>query len=408
MKQLSATIFRVLQDTSELTVDELLAHMSEFWRASVREQLTILWKDGKLYASEVEQTPSGYTPTHTARWSATKLDGYYGFKERTGLFRITSKDTQAVTLKLEATLSLENPLYTLAVSPDGNDFVVGDRAGSITIGSIQAGSFKKTVSAHKERIWALSYTPDGSAFASGSQDGRIILWSADGRLINVVGEVDEWVTSLDFSPDGMYILSGHRVPKSVGGPAVLRRWSVERPQKNEPNTIYTPNRRGNIYCAAYLPNGEGILLGGSDSTVRYYSFHDRQITVSDKHSGTVFCLRTHPTLPRVATGGQYGTIKIWDFDDNSIVQSIEAHTSRVTSLTISPDGKLLASAGKDSRIAVWRWEDGTLVADMLAHSGWVRAVSFGQNRETLISGGSDGLCKIWRLAGYPEQEPITD
>lgn len=400
MDELTVAILKVLKNTSELDEVALLKETLPFWRESVYKRLTTLWKNGKVYVSEVEHTEDGYQPIRWARWSLERRDGYYQYRERTGLVRIGPEDTSPVELLLEATLNPQNPIYSVAASPNGDHFVVGDGAGKITIGSLRLGTVTRTIQAHEERVWAVDYSPDGSVFVSGSEDGRIILWNADGDQIGVVGEVDEWVTSLSFSPEGDHILSGHRVQGSREEAAVVRCWSVKELGKAQSLVTYMPHEKGNVYSVSFLPSGRGIVSSGSDSTVRYYSFDKQQTVVSDKHSGTVFCLAVHPTSDVVITGGQYGTIKLWDSVNDLVLHSIEAHTSRVTALTLSPDGQLLASGGKDSRIAIWKIPEGTLLADTTAHVGWVRGLTFTASSNTLISGGSDGLCKIWRLVGY--------
>jgi WD40 repeat protein len=154
----------------------------------------------------------------------------------------------------------------------------------------------------------------------------------------------------------------------------------------------------NVYCVAILLGGKEIISGDSNSTLIHYSLKEDRVLMTDKQAGTVFCVAVNPKEDFAVSGGQYGVIKIFDLSAHNVIRSIDAHTSRISSLSISASGNMIASGGKDSKIALWDFSSGKQIANVIGHSGWIRGLAFSNNDIHLLSGGSEGDLKIWRIS----------
>lgn len=389
-------LLKVLEGSSKggLDLTSLMRALSPYWEEAVFGSLIDLWKEGRIFASKVDRQAVEYRPTRQSKWSLSRAEGYFGYHPASGLYQIRSSESPETKLQLLATFRIGSPINSIAVAPDEDQFLLGLYSGEIAFGSIRAGTIYKRFKAHDMRIWSLDFSPDGKNFVSGSQDGRIIIWEVGSENHEILAEVDDWVTSVCYSPMGDRVLSGHKLADPENPP--VRIWNIGSKKSEE---SFFHHQKGNVYTVGFLPDGRGFVSGGSDNNVAYWSFEKQDLIFqSNKHTGTVTCLSVNPQRNIVVSGAWTGTLKFWDLDSGEVLRTVEAHNSRVTSIAHSGSGELLVSGGRDSLIAVWRILEGALLTSSAAHDGWVRAVAFAARDQVVISGGSEGSCKIWKLS----------
>ncbi|KFY32518.1 hypothetical protein V493_00119, partial [Pseudogymnoascus sp. VKM F-4281 (FW-2241)] len=78
------------------------------------------------------------------------------------------------------------------------------------------------------------------------------------------------------------------------------------------------------------------------------------------------------------------TVKVWDADSGEVLQTLEGHSSLVSSVAFSHDSKLLASASNDSTVRVWDAATGTL-QQTLEFKGHISTLSFDISGSILIT-----------------------
>jgi WD40 repeat protein len=90
-----------------------------------------------------------------------------------------------------------------------------------------------------------------------------------------------------------------------------------------------------------------------------------------------------------------GSINLWKNDD-TLVKTLEGHSSFVNSVAFSPDGKYIVSGSNDRTIKLWK-NDGTLVKTLEGHSSFVNSVAFSPDGKYIVSGSSDSTIKLWKM-----------
>lgn len=99
----------------------------------------------------------------------------------------------------------ENALSKVCISLDASKVLSADRGGLIKLWDADTGECLSTIEAHRANISGLYFMFDGKFAVSGSWDKTVRIWNlADGTCMKTF-EFDDWVTSVDMTPDGRYL-----------------------------------------------------------------------------------------------------------------------------------------------------------------------------------------------------------
>ena len=101
----------------------------------------------------------------------------------------------------------ESVITKVCISLDATKILSADRGGVIKLWDLKSGECLRTIQAHSQSISGLHLTVDGKFAVSGSWDKTVKLWNlADGSCLKTFAH-DDWVTSVDMTPDGRYLVS---------------------------------------------------------------------------------------------------------------------------------------------------------------------------------------------------------
>jgi WD40 repeat protein len=100
----------------------------------------------------------------------------------------------------------------------------------------------------------------------------------------------------------------------------------------------------------------------------------------------------------LASGSNNGTISIWDVGSGERLQTLEGHSSQVSSVTFSHDSTWLASASHDDTIKIWDTGSIPFLKVTKDHSRMVNSVTFSHDLTQLASASSDKTVKIWDVS----------
>ena len=205
---------------------------------------------------------------------------------------------------------------------------------------------------HSGVISSVKFSPDDKYILSGSHDGTIKLWDVPTRreIRTLLGH--SAVTSVAFSPDGRYALSGGW-DYSNGQDFSLKLWDLN-----------------------------------SGKQIRKYSGHTQYVT------SVVFS----PDGQSILSGSRDKTLILWNTSKGKIVRILTGHTGDITSIAFSYDGKYILSGSSDKTIKLWSSKTGKLLQTIAGHSRYVSTVAFSPNGKYIASGSGDKTLKIWNIS----------
>src|SRR5262249_46842355 len=156
--------------------------------------------------------------------------------------------------------------------------------------------------------------------------------------------------------------------------------------------------RPQVFAMAFSPTGRWIAAAGTKGQVDFIRVRDQRI-VNKRHisSGkTIFALAYLPNKSEdLIVGDASGGLRLWSVMSGHERYVPNAHSSKILSVTVSPDGKLVASGGTDRSVTLWTNTLTKLSRIERAHLRYVTALRFTPDGHYLASAGADSLVRLW-------------
>jgi WD40 repeat protein len=248
------------------------------------------------------------------------------------------------------------PVNDLAWSPDGSRLAVAGSAGLWLYDAAAPEAEPLLLEGHPDRVTAVDFSPDGLLIVSGAADGRLRLWDATaGALLWTATADEDEVHQAAFAPDGLTIASSG----SEGGAAL---WDVAT------GTLIRMVGPGRLY-------------------------DDRSVAWADE-----------TLLVAVDTDETFTT---WDVTTGEAVQEVQIPGGSV-SIAVSPDGKTAAISTLLERIVLLDVASGQIQGTLTGLGTWVSQLAFDADGKTLIAGTVGGTISLWDLTTQERRAIIAE
>ena len=342
---------------------------------------------------------------------------------------------------LMRTLDTAGPAFTLALTDDGEQVLVGMSDGSIAVWDMGTGTLLRTLSAPDGPPADIAAPPggSGSAFAL-APDGTVVLggsrglarWDPrSGAPPRPLATIPEGVAALAVSGNGWRVLvgskqgglslwdlagggpvsrlKGHRLgvtAVAVSGDGKLglsgsydksvKLWDLY--DGSLIDTLY-PTHDGVVYAVAMTADGATALSGAGDRLIRVWDLGTgvcRAVLAGHRHR--VYALALSRDGKRALSGSHDRTVRLWDVDSGELRHTFEGHADAVYAVAFTPDERFALSASLDRTVRIWQLDAGETRASTQQHDGWIHAAAAGPDGRLAVTAGQDRVLRVWDAA----------
>jgi hypothetical protein len=172
-----------------------------------------------------------------------------------------------------------------------------------------------------------------------------------------------------------------------------------------------PFPEGNPFSLEFTPDGRYLIVGGgvqgkSGVTVTFDITTGSRLLSVAKEFDSILAADIRPGFDIVATGGPSRLLKIWNTETGALVKSIKKHTDWITALDLSSDGVLLASGDRNGGVWVWESDSGNEFQTLRGHQAAITATVFRADSNLLATTSEDGTVRFWEMNGGSEVKKI--
>ena len=188
---------------------------------------------------------------------------------------------------------------------------------------------------------------------------------------------------------------------SLLSPSLMR---IKTPQVQVSEQLTLTGHKDIVTSVAFSPNGQIIVSGSSDNTVRLWNTETgglmKTITIP---KNLITSVAFSPNGSIIACGVGWlesnsemrGEIRLLDVKQGKLTKILVGHEGAVLSVAFSPEGRILASASTDRTVRLWDVQTGQLLNILTGHQGNVTSVTFSNNGRYVASGSMDNAVRIW-------------
>ena len=154
--------------------------------------------------------------------------------------------------------------------------------------------------------------------------------------------------------------------------------------------------KGETQEIAYSPDGRRLAVASRIGTWLYDTQTGTEVNLLTEHTGTIYNIAFSPDGQTIVSGSSDKTIRLWDVATGYTLKTLIGHTDRIYSVAFSPDGKMIASRGGDGTLHLWDVNTGRIRHTLKGHTKSISSMAFSPDGNTIASASSyDGTVLLW-------------
>lgn len=280
------------------------------------------------------------------------------------------------------------PIYGLAVSPDGTRFVTASGDKTARVWSSADHRLLATLTGHEQFLWSALWSPNGKRIVTASHDKTARIWSADGSGTPLVlrGH-EEAVNAAEWSPDGKRVVTA-----SDDGTALVFDADTGK------QLVVLRHPTTEIQSASFSPNGKRIVTASADALGRVWdAAGETKPLLLRGHTDVLTAAAWSPDGERIATASKDATVRVWDAQSGAELFTLRGHEDKVMDVLWSGDGKHLISASRDKTTRIWSADGKGFPIVLRGHGHWVYTASLSSDGHNLLTVSLDKTLRAWDL-----------
>ncbi|KAJ9617099.1 U3 snoRNP protein [Cladophialophora chaetospira] len=290
---------------------------------------------------------------------------------KTGQLLVWEHASESNILKQSSHL---DAMTTLTYSPDSTRIITGADDGLIKIWDVSSGFHIATFTEHTSAVTASAYSKRGNILLTSSLDGSVRAWDMlryrNFRTFTAPQRLSFSCLAIDPSAEVVCAASHDSFD--------IHLWSVQTGALLD----QLSGHEGPISTLAFTPDGRYLVSGSWDHTIRVWSVFDRsQTSESMTLMSDLLCIAIRPDSAQLAASTLDGSVTFWNLNTSIQESGVDGRrdvsggrtlTSRRTaastpgtkafnSITYSADGSCLLAAGRSKYICLYSVSTLTLI-----------------------------------------------
>ena len=150
--------------------------------------------------------------------------------------------------------------------------------------------------------------------------------------------------------------------------------SIVEQREGNPIEIDGPNR---IWSVAFVADGEHIVRGSEDGTIRRWRMKDGKEVGAPMNAGfVVWDIAVSRDGRWIVSGTSGPQVTVWNAENHGLVTEFKGHDEAVYALAVSPDATTIATGSFDKTACIWSLSTGQRLLGPFKHDHYVVAVKF--------------------------------
>ena len=237
----------------------------------------------------------------------------------------------------------QEPVITIALSPNGKIVASGSRDGTVKVWDIERREVTAKWTGHTDTVWSVCWSADGMCVASGSRDGTVRVWEMEsGETVLGPIKTGNWeVLAVAYSPDSSNIVSG--------GDKAIEIWDTTTGER-----LSTLEQDSQVWSLTWTSDQKTVIAGFRNGSIGIFNTTTwEQIAILEGHADYVNAISLLQNDRLLASASHDETARLWNLDTNLPVGPPLQHQRVVWDAALSADGKFLVTACLDKNVYVW-------------------------------------------------------
>ena len=307
-----------------------------------------------------------------------------------------------LSLAVETTGAKPLAITGLAASPNGNLVAVGGRK-QVLLYDASSLAFLGVLPFPEGDVKMVRFSRNAKLLLAGggrgAKNGRVALWDvATAKRVGELGDEFDQVLAADVTADQRLV--------ALGGPQ-----KVVRLVRTADGQVEAEIRKHTDWITAleFAPDGAMLVTGDRAGNAFLWETRGaREDAVLKGHAGGITAVAWRGDGTVVATASDDGKVRLWARKDGTKIKEWDAHRGGALGLAWLPDGRL-ATCGRDKKAVVWKG-DGAKDRDFPQHADIALRVAATSDGSRLFAGDLAGTLVAYATAdakplGTPDTNP---